>query len=212
MGVACAGVLTRWLPVASLLVPVVACDRTEEPPAKPPRQVRAVQSEPETRPRPTPPSPRPCVVPTPVKAPPVAVRTLRCPRDPAPKLQDLPRAKLRFVGARSAPEITVELAQTPAQKAQGLMYRTQLGPREGMLFRWPNAQPRTFWMRNTCLPLDMLFIAPDGTIAGILEQVPTLNDAPRGIPCPANRVLEVNAGFCRKYGIKAGQKVALDAR
>jgi uncharacterized protein len=55
----------------------------------------------------------------------------------------------------------------------------------------------------------MLFVAKDNTIAGILEQVPTLNEAPRSIPCPVAHVLEVNAGYCRKHGIRAGQRIAL---
>lgn len=76
-----------------------------------------------------------------------------------------------------------------------------------MLFSWSDERVRSFWMHNTCIPLDMLFLAKDGTITGILEQVPVLNDEPRSIPCPAAHVLEVNAGFCRKKGIAPGQHV-----
>jgi uncharacterized membrane protein (UPF0127 family) len=79
-----------------------------------------------------------------------------------------------------------------------------------MLFSWDAESPRAFWMHNTCIPLDMLFIAADRTILGILEQVPVLNDAARGIPCPVAHVLEVNAGYCRKHGIKAGMRVSLE--
>ena len=80
----------------------------------------------------------------------------------------------------------------------------------GMLFSWETEEVQSFWMRNTCIPLDMLFIARDNTIAGILEQVPTLNEDPRSIPCPVAHVLEVNAGYCRKHGVRAGQKIALE--
>ena len=86
-------------------------------------------------------------------------------------------------------------------------YRTHMQTDQGMLFSWNNQEVRTFWMHNTCLPLDMLFIAADGTIAGVLEQVPTLNDASRTIPCPVAHVLELNAGWARAHGVKAGQKV-----
>jgi hypothetical protein len=80
----------------------------------------------------------------------------------------------------------------------------------GMLFDFPGReQVQSFWMRNTCIPLDMLFITDDGFIAGILENVPTMNDASRSIPCPVRYVLEVNAGWTRKHGVRAGQIVEL---
>jgi uncharacterized membrane protein (UPF0127 family) len=89
------------------------------------------------------------------------------------------------------------------------MFRTRLGEEEGMLFSWDDESPRTFWMHNTCVPLDMLFIGRDGTIAGVLEQVPVLNDEPRGIPCRAAHVLEVNAGWVRSHGVRPGQKLSI---
>jgi len=62
-------------------------------------------------------------------------------------------------------------------------------------------------MQNTCIPLDMLFITEDGTIAGILEQVPTLNTQSREVPCPVRHVLELNAGWVRLHGVAPGQHV-----
>jgi uncharacterized membrane protein (UPF0127 family) len=117
---------------------------------------------------------------------------------------------VRFVDAPGAPKVAVEIARTDAHRQRGLMYRTEMGTDAGMLFSWDAESPRAFWMRNTCIPLDMLFIAADRTILGILEQVPVLNDAARGIPCPAAHVLEVNAGYCRKHGIKAGMRVSFE--
>lgn len=90
------------------------------------------------------------------------------------------------------------------------MYRTVLPEDHGMLFSWPNEQVRAFWMMNTCIPLDMMFIAADRTILGILEEVPVLNRASRSIPCPAAYVLEVNAGYSRRHGIKPGMHVEID--
>lgn len=104
----------------------------------------------------------------------------------------------------------MEFADTMEQQAWGLMYRTQLGPNEGMLFRSSEERIRTFWMKNTCIPLDMLFVARDGTILGILEQVPVLNLEPRSVPCPAAYVLEVNAGYCREHGVKAGMRITVE--
>jgi uncharacterized membrane protein (UPF0127 family) len=116
---------------------------------------------------------------------------------------------VRFVDAAQSPRITVELAQTPEQRSHGLMFRTAMADDHGMLFSWSEEQVQSFWMRNTCIPLDMLFIAKDGVIVGILEQIPTLNDRPRTIPCPVSHVLEVNAGWSRKHGVRAGQRVEL---
>ena len=89
------------------------------------------------------------------------------------------------------------------------MFRRALGSKAGMLFTWPEDDVRSFWMRNTCIPLDMLFIAGDGTIAGILEQVPPMNEAPRTVPCPVRHVLEVNAGWARANGVAPGQRVEI---
>jgi uncharacterized membrane protein (UPF0127 family) len=80
----------------------------------------------------------------------------------------------------------------------------------GMLFAWNEERIRSFWMRNTCISLDLLFISANQTIAGVLEQVPTLNDAPRSIPCPAAYVLELNAGWVRAHQVRPGQKVKIE--
>jgi len=78
-----------------------------------------------------------------------------------------------------------------------------------MLFEFGEERPRTFWMKNTCIPLDMLFLSSDGTVVGILEQVPVLNEAPRAVPCPAAYVLEVNAGYARRHGLTPGMKAEM---
>lgn len=102
-----------------------------------------------------------------------------------------------------------EHALTEQAKERGLMYRTEMPEDGGMLFTWDDERPRRFWMRNTCLPLDMLFIDAKGTIVSILEQVPTLNTLPRPSGCPARHVLEVNAGWARSHGVRPGQKVQI---
>ena len=78
-----------------------------------------------------------------------------------------------------------------------------------MIFLFEERENHTFWMHNTCIPLDMLFLDDDGTIVGIQENTPTMNDSTFDVGCPSRNVLEVNAGFTRKYGIKAGQRVEL---
>jgi hypothetical protein len=99
---------------------------------------------------------------------------------------------------------------TEEHRSRGLMYRREMAEDHGMLFVFEDSQNRSFWMHNTCLPLDMLFIAEDGYITGIQENVPTMNDDSRSIPCRAKFVLEVNAGFCRKFGVKAGQSIKIE--
>jgi hypothetical protein len=64
-------------------------------------------------------------------------------------------------------------------------------------------------MHNTCIPLDLLYVDEDGLVVGIVENAPTLDDGPRGVACPSRYVLEVNAGWARKHGVKAGQRMTI---
>lgn len=122
----------------------------------------------------------------------------------------MPAGKVTFAEAPGSPRVEVELARTPRHRAHGLMYRQRLSDSEGMLFSWDREAPRSFWMHDTCLPLDMLFLAEDGTVLGVLEQVPPMNDAPRSIPCPARHVLELRAGWTRAHGVEPGQRVLIE--
>jgi uncharacterized protein len=126
-----------------------------------------------------------------------------CPADPEPDTS-LPNAPLRFV---SGPTLTVELARTTHDTERGLMYRTSMPEDHGMLFYLAGREDHAFWMHNTCISLDMLFVDELGTIVGILEDVPVLNDEPRSVGRMSSYVLETNAGWCRRHGIKSGQKL-----
>lgn len=140
---------------------------------------------------------------------PVASKAVSCPKDPTGNLK-LPMGRVRFVDAPGSPSAEVELARDDAARERGLMYRTSMPDDQGMLFSWDDERVRSFWMHNTCIPLDMLFVTKDGVISGILEQVPTLSDAPRRINCPVAHVLELNAGWARAHGIQPGMKLAID--
>lgn len=106
--------------------------------------------------------------------------------------------------------LDVELALDDAQRAHGLMWRTKLGENEGMLFVFDEDAPRSFWMRNTLIALDMIFVRSDGTIAGIVENAPPRTDTPRGIGAePTRYVLEVRGGWCAQRGVKKGDRVEL---
>jgi hypothetical protein len=133
-----------------------------------------------------------------------------CPPDPVFGGVTLKKGQVSFPEAQGSPTIEVELARSPRERQRGLMFRTHMPDNAGMLFDFPGPpEVQSFWMRNTCIPLDMLFIHEDGFITGILENVPTLNEASRSIPCPVRYVLEVNAGWTRKNGVRAGQFVKL---
>jgi len=122
----------------------------------------------------------------------------------------MPQGRLKFPESR-APELTVELAQNDEHRSHGLMFRNSLSEDQGMLFSWPSEGRRSFWMHNTCLALDMLFLDEELYVVGILEQVPPWNDSPRQTRCDAAHVLEVRAGWARQFGVQPGQKAIVDA-
>jgi len=101
----------------------------------------------------------------------------------------------------------VELALDDEHRAHGLMFRKKLGPYEGMLFDFFQEMPVSFWMKNTLIPLDMVFIAADGTIKHVhANAVPQTTD-PIPSNYPVRAVLEINGGSARLLGIKPGDKV-----
>ena len=102
---------------------------------------------------------------------------------------------------------TVEVARTPEQQAQGLMFRQSLAPDRGMIFPYEPAQPVSFWMKNTLIPLDMVFIRPNGTIARIAENTVPLSLDPVPSLEPVTAVLEIAGGRARELGMSEGDKV-----
>ena len=116
--------------------------------------------------------------------------------------------RVSFPAAATA-SVEVELALSDDEVTRGLMYRTHMPDDHGMIFRLEDRKEQTFWMHNTCISLDMMFIDEDGTIVGILENVPTLNDEARTVGCPSRYVLEVNGGWSRRHGVSAGQKAVI---
>ena len=101
----------------------------------------------------------------------------------------------------------VELADTPEAQARGLMFRAELGDNEGMIFPSAVPEPRSFWMKNTPLSLDIIFIGPDGRIANIAANtVPYSLDSVNS-KGPASGVLELRSGRAKELGIVAGDRV-----
>ena len=106
-------------------------------------------------------------------------------------------------------KISVELAVTPEQRERGLMFRKHLEDLHGMLFIFPSQGVRKFWMKNTYIPLDMLFIDQNGVIVGIVENAQPLNTELLGPDQPFTYVLEIKGGTASKFGIRTGTVVDL---
>jgi len=105
----------------------------------------------------------------------------------------------------------VELALTPPEQARGLMHRESMAPDAGMLFVFDPPRPASFWMRNTLISLDMLFIGADGRIVNIAERTPPQTDHPHRSAGPVRAVLEINGGLSDLLGIAPGDRVVHDA-
>lgn len=223
--------------IALLVAPLASCQRSEPAPSSAPSGVSGAPEEaspiapapsgndpsggePSRTPSdpnggsgalPTAPAAPSCVAPLADPPPPAQAKAKECPPDPlADSPPELRRGYVTFVDAPGTPRIGVEIADDDAKRARGLMYRTSMPEEQGMLFSWSDERQRAFWMRNTCIPLDMLFISKEGFIVGILEQVPVMNELSRSVPCPAAHVLEVNAGWVRSHGVKPGMRVAFE--
>jgi len=106
--------------------------------------------------------------------------------------------------------IDIEIAESRAELSQGLMYRKRMADTQGMLFVFDQDAPRAFWMRNTFLSLDILYINSDMRIVSIYDRLIPLSDQSLPSKRPAQYVLEVVAGFCEKYSIKPGDRIRFE--
>jgi len=129
------------------------------------------------------------------------------PLNPA-KAQSLALTPLSIQTAQGKREFQVEVADDDQERSTGLMHRTELALDRGMIFDFKTPREVSFWMRNTFIPLDMIFIAKDGSIRAIAENTIPHNErgvGPGNIPILA--VLELQGGASAKLGIKPGDKV-----
>lgn len=111
-------------------------------------------------------------------------------------------------GGKTLLRLAIELASDEKERQQGLMWRKNMEEKQGMLFVFEQEEPQSFWMHNTYMPLDMIYVNARFEIVTILKNVPVLNDTPRPSGKPAMYVIEVKAGVSDKYGLKEGMKVA----
>ena len=104
-------------------------------------------------------------------------------------------------------EVKVEVARTDAETQRGLMYREKLEPGHGMLFLFKQPRQMVFWMRNTYIPLDMVFITSARRVLGVVESAQPLTDDPRSVPGISQYVLEVPGGWAGDHRIAPGTPV-----
>jgi uncharacterized membrane protein (UPF0127 family) len=128
---------------------------------------------------------------------------------PAEEPAAQPRVWLEPPGREPVP-VVVEVARTPAQTQRGLMFRRHMAPDHGMLFQFARSRHLTFWMRNTYIPLDMVFITSDFRVLGVVENATPETDDAREVEGDSQYVLEVNAGFAREHGIVPGTHVRFE--
>ena len=107
-------------------------------------------------------------------------------------------------------KFSIELATTEPEREKGLMFRTSLAPDAGMLFVYQGEQQVSFWMQNTLIPLDMVFIAADGTVKTVHVNARPLDTTPIPSEVPIRFVLEIAGGRSQEVGLKVGDKFEND--
>ena len=116
-------------------------------------------------------------------------------------------SKLHILSKLGKFEFNVELAMTEHQQSQGLMYRRHLPSNAGMLFDYKVPKRVSMWMKNTFIPLDMIFIGSDGRVIKIVERTIPFSESVITSPKRARAVLEVNSGTASKLGLSLGDKI-----
>jgi uncharacterized membrane protein (UPF0127 family) len=123
--------------------------------------------------------------------------------------QEKPRVTI-ITGDGQEVGFEVEIADTPARRERGLQYRRELEATRGMIFLFPREEPLSFWMKNTPLALDMIFINAERRIVGIVENAIPFSLESRSVSGRSQYVLEINGGLSRRHGFKPGDRVRFD--
>ena len=116
-------------------------------------------------------------------------------------------APLVATTASGKQQFYIEVADDDSERGRGLMFRKDMPDNRGMLFVFETSRPVGFWMKNTPMPLDMVFIRQDGTIASI-QQAEPFSEAVVSTPAPIRFVLELKAGTAAKRGVKEGDRLS----
>jgi uncharacterized membrane protein (UPF0127 family) len=159
----------------------------------------------ESQSKPPPPAPVPAPAPAP---PPAPITDITAQNYVMPKL---PRGRVTLTDAFGGKHpVDVEVAYTRDQRTRGLMWRTELPEGTGMLFIFNGDQYLSFWMKNTLIPLDMVFIKSDLSIVGIVERAEPKTLTSRNPGADSMYVLEIPSGWAQKIGLKPGLKVKIE--
>ncbi len=133
----------------------------------------------------------------------LTVNFFACGSGPGPRVVLVGRGGKEFL-------VQVEIADTPEQRNMGLQYRRELGANEGMLFLFPLERVQTFWMKNTPISLDLIFIGSRRRIVGIIHQAVPFSMASLSVSAPSQFVLEVKGGLARNHRIEVGDAVRFE--
>lgn len=120
---------------------------------------------------------------------------------------DSPRVAIISSDGATLTTVKVEIANTPSERELGLMYRQHLDADAGMIFVFPALDHLTFWMKNTEIPLDMIFADADGKILGVVENATPFTESSRSVEGESLYVLEVNGGFAKRHRVRAGDRL-----
>lgn len=120
------------------------------------------------------------------------------------------QAVFRLTNGTTTPSLSLEVAATEQLRQLGLMYRKEMAENSGMVFMWDDEKPRTFWMKNTYLELDMFFVDRNFKVVTILEHVPPLTENHRESVHPAQYVVELVGGSAKRLGITPGAMFQMD--
>jgi uncharacterized membrane protein (UPF0127 family) len=133
------------------------------------------------------------------------------PERSAEQPQSLAMESVTIRTAQGSKVIRAQVADTPERREIGLMYRKQMADDEGMIFDFQEPQSLAFWMRNTLIPLDIIFIDERGRVINIVANARPMDETPLPSSAPALAVLEINGGLASKLGIHPGD-VVVDSR
>jgi uncharacterized membrane protein (UPF0127 family) len=136
---------------------------------------------------------------------------------PAPKTAPIEQPEPQFMqegilefyapdGKRKLQRFDIEIAHDEDQRQQGLMFRKSMADTQGMLFVFDQEEEQSFWMHNTYIPLDIVYIDEDGVVVSIQKNCKILNDTPLPSGKPAQYVVEINGGLSDKIGLAPGSK------
>lgn len=124
------------------------------------------------------------------------------------KAAALPQGAVRFETARGPWIVRVEIAADDASRARGLMYRRSLDPDHGMIFVFPTTEEHSFWMHNTLLALDMIFLDDSRAVVGVVANAAPQTDTARTVGKPSRYVVEVAGGEAAAHAVVPGTRAA----